>query len=145
MDSPHPSTFAGPPGFGPASSGPNRNAFEEILVSIHEVERLAGGRAAPGGYLLGVKVAVTSQREKPILKVEPRRFVILMAGGATTRGRFCTVKEPAIANRYLRRGETVAGWIAFDVPMGAKDLAFISELTQPPARLSLPVPDESEE
>ncbi len=145
MAVPQPSSFAGPPPFGPGSSGPVKNSYEEILVSLHEVERLKDGRASPGSWLLGVKVAITSQREKPILKVEPRRFVILMANGVTARGRFCTTKEPALSSMYLVRGKSIVGWVVFDIPNGAQDLAFLSELTQPPMQLTLPTPADPQD
>jgi len=111
------------------------------MVTVQEVARLPAARGSEGSYILGVKVAVHCQREKPILKVEPRRFALQTEGGLPPiRARFSGSQEPAMPSRYLRKGDAVSGWLTFDVPNGAGALLLISELTQPPAKLPLPAP-----
>ena len=143
MAGPHPSTFTGPAWAGPSGTEPPKTLADEIMVRILEVAWLPVGRGSDGMALLGVNIAVNCLREKPILKVEPRRFALLTEGGTTPiRARFSGSRDPALPSRYLPRGESVSGWLTFDVPKGSKGLLLISELTQPPAKLPLSVPAE---
>ena len=138
------SSLAAPQPFETASSAPQSAAAfnEDMQVEIQGAEIQAavpGVAAAPIGHsLLGILVRVTSQRELPRPLVEPRRFTLVTADGRSIAPRISGRKEPALGSSYLKKGETVKGWLTFEVPADSKKIVLKTDLRRPP--LSLPIP-----
>jgi hypothetical protein len=82
---------------------------------------------------------VTSFQASPRLRVEARRFWI-EAGRTRIQARPTSSKTPALPAAYLKAGESVSGWLTFEVPRDAKDVILKADLQKPPMDVPLTLP-----
>jgi hypothetical protein len=110
----------------------------EIDVQSVEADFLAP-RESVVGLPVSVLVRVTSQQERPRVRVEARRFHV-EADKTKIQARPTSSKEPELPSAYLKGGESVSGWLTFEVPRTVKRLVLKSDLRRPPLETLIEIP-----
>jgi len=89
---------------------------------------------------MSVLIRVTSHQESPRLRVEARRFYIEADKSTKIQARPGASKDPPLPSGYMKAGESVTGWLTFDVPKAAKSLILKSDMRRPPIEVPIALP-----
>lgn len=125
---------------GTATSTPKetKEVLDKVKVEVQQVEKIALRDSDPematiseGYMLLAVKVSVTSRQQQPILLVDPQRFVLTGESGEPFPMRLSARKQPILPTMYLEDGQTVEGWLTFEVPEVEDSFSLKTDLRSP--------------
>ncbi|MGQ9589398.1 MAG: DUF4352 domain-containing protein [Planctomycetota bacterium] len=114
--------------------------LKEAEVAVVETETQAlvppGGRVEDAAsQVLALKLKVTSHRPRTVM-VSPERFVLEDRSGNPMPPRNAH-RTPELTRTYLRDGESIVGWIAFEVPAGAESFKLKTSLRDLPLEISV--------
>lgn len=143
---PSPAARSGPPTVesplpDPARSMPGaEDQSSPVELKVESVEADLFAPPAIAGTPVSILLKVTSRQDRPRLRVEARRFYIEADGSVKTQARPGSSKEPQLPTAYLKAGESVSGWLTFEVPKGAKQLILKSDMRRPPLEVPIALP-----
>ena len=130
-----------PPGQMVATSVPGADdLLGRVEVQVESVEADTFASAVITNLPVSVLIRVTSYQESPRLRVEARRFYIEADKTTKIQARPGSSKEPLLPSGYMKAGESVSGWLTFDVPKAAKSLILKSDMRRPPIEVPIAVP-----
>ena len=122
-----------------AETGSVRDVERGSEVEILEVEWDPKVQAVlnPGYRFVAVRLRVKSTSEKMRLHLRPDRFSLRTQQGARFPPLQSTRVDPLLPTVFLRRDDTVEGWLTFRFPEDEVGLEFVSDLSVPPILLPL--------
>jgi hypothetical protein len=119
---------------------PGADLIGRVEVQVESVEADPFVSPAVAGLPVSVLLRVTSHQDRPRLRVEARRFHIEADKTVKVQARPASSKEPQLPSGYLKAGETVRGWLTFEVPKDAKRLILKSDMRRPPLEALIVIP-----
>lgn len=123
--------------------------LESVQVKILDVEKqwatsaLAHEGEDGSSYLvLALSIQVRSETARPRLLVQPQRFTLESPEGEVMPLRMSGRKQPVLPTTYLDQGQTVSGWLTFEISADYPEYTLKTDLRQPMISVTVRVPEE---
>jgi hypothetical protein len=100
--------------------------LELTVAAVEAVTRLPFGTIKPGHHYIAAQVSIRNA-DRDEAPYNPLYFKLRDSGGFEYSGSLLNAKEPGLKSGKLAKGETVAGWVSFEVPVEAAGLVVTME------------------